>query len=138
MVTFNREYLLEDAKQTALGLARAGYRAPRKRSFRVLGESGYATFRSNLLMMVFVCLIAGFMPISQLGEMTSIGTLFAFLAGFGDVITGPAWSDDGGYADRNNTATLRLELDDLLAFLRETGHDPMIVDLPVPADGQND
>ena len=37
-----------------------------------------------------------------------------------------------------NTATLRLALDDLLAFLRETGHDPMIVDLPVPADGQND
>ena len=28
--------------------------------------------------------------------------------------------------------------DDLLAFLRETGHDPMIVDLPVPVDGQND
>jgi hypothetical protein len=25
----------------------------------------------------------------------------------------------------------------LLAFLRETGHDPMIVDLPVPEDGQN-
>ena len=36
-----------------------------------------------------------------------------------------------------NTATLRLERDDLLAFLRETGHEPMIVDLPVPDDGQN-
>jgi 3-hydroxyacyl-CoA dehydrogenase len=50
-VTFNRDYLIEDAKQTALGLARAGYRAPRRRSFRVIGESGYATFRSNLMMM---------------------------------------------------------------------------------------
>ncbi|WP_420101233.1 prolyl-tRNA synthetase associated domain-containing protein [Bosea sp. (in: a-proteobacteria)] len=36
-----------------------------------------------------------------------------------------------------NTATLQLERDDLLAFLRETGHEPMIVDLPVPDDGQN-
>ena len=36
-----------------------------------------------------------------------------------------------------NTATLRVARDDLLAFLRETGHEPMIVDLPVPPDGQN-
>jgi 3-hydroxyacyl-CoA dehydrogenase len=50
-VTLNRDYLIEDAKQTALGLYRAGYRAPRKRTFRVLGESGYATFRSSLQMM---------------------------------------------------------------------------------------
>jgi len=37
-----------------------------------------------------------------------------------------------------NTATLRLGRDDLLAFLRSTGHEPLIVDLPVPPDGQND
>lgn len=36
-----------------------------------------------------------------------------------------------------NTATLRIGRDDMLAFLRDTGHDPMIVDLPVPEDGQN-
>lgn len=36
-----------------------------------------------------------------------------------------------------NTATLRIARDDLLAFLRGTGHEPMIVDLPVPDDGQN-
>lgn len=36
-----------------------------------------------------------------------------------------------------NTATLRVSRDDLLRFLRETGHEPLIVDLPVPADGQN-
>ncbi|PZU91992.1 MAG: DNA-binding protein [Chelatococcus sp.] len=35
-----------------------------------------------------------------------------------------------------NTATLCLARDDLIAFLRETGHDPLIVDLPVPDDGQ--
>ncbi|MEO6951137.1 MAG: 3-hydroxyacyl-CoA dehydrogenase/enoyl-CoA hydratase family protein [Polyangia bacterium] len=40
-ITFNRDYLLYDAKQTALGMARAGYRAPRKRTFRVPGEGGY-------------------------------------------------------------------------------------------------
>jgi 3-hydroxyacyl-CoA dehydrogenase len=33
-VTLNRDYLIEDAKQTALGLSRAGYKAPRTRSPR--------------------------------------------------------------------------------------------------------
>lgn len=36
-----------------------------------------------------------------------------------------------------NTATLRVGRDALLTFLRETGHEPLVVDLPVPADGQN-
>ncbi|HTJ63288.1 MAG TPA: amino acid permease [Alphaproteobacteria bacterium] len=36
-------------------------------------------WRSNLLFMVFVSLFAGFIPISILGEMTSIGTLLAFI-----------------------------------------------------------
>jgi 3-hydroxyacyl-CoA dehydrogenase len=50
-VTFNRDQLLHDAKETALGLYRAGYRAPRRRTFRLPGESGYATLRSSLQMM---------------------------------------------------------------------------------------
>jgi 3-hydroxyacyl-CoA dehydrogenase len=50
-VTLNRDFLIHDAKQTALGLARAGYRAPRQRTFRLPGESGYATLRSTLQMM---------------------------------------------------------------------------------------
>ncbi|MSP61286.1 MAG: 3-hydroxyacyl-CoA dehydrogenase/enoyl-CoA hydratase family protein [Myxococcales bacterium] len=50
-VTLNRDHLLHDAKQTALGLARAGYRRPRPRTFRVPGESGYATLRSALQQM---------------------------------------------------------------------------------------
>ncbi len=37
-----------------------------------------------------------------------------------------------------NTATLRMPRETLLTFLRSVGHEPMIVDLPVPADGQND
>jgi APA family basic amino acid/polyamine antiporter len=36
-------------------------------------------WRSNLLFMVFVSLFSGFLPISGLGEMTSIGTLLAFV-----------------------------------------------------------
>jgi APA family basic amino acid/polyamine antiporter len=36
-------------------------------------------WRSNLLFMVFVSLFAGLVPIEVLGEMTSIGTLFAFI-----------------------------------------------------------
>jgi APA family basic amino acid/polyamine antiporter len=36
-------------------------------------------WRSNLLFMLFVSLFAGFIPISILGEMTSIGTLLAFI-----------------------------------------------------------
>ncbi|MCS6912287.1 MAG: 3-hydroxyacyl-CoA dehydrogenase/enoyl-CoA hydratase family protein [Myxococcales bacterium] len=50
-VTFNRDHLLHDAKQTALGLARAGYRPPRRRTFRLPGPSGFATLRSWLQMM---------------------------------------------------------------------------------------
>ena len=33
-----------------------------------------------------------------------------------------------------NTATLRIGRDDMLAFLRATGHEPLIVALPVPPD----
>ena len=50
-VSLNRDHLLHDAKQTVLGLARAGYRRPRPRTFRLPGESGYATLRSALQQM---------------------------------------------------------------------------------------
>jgi APA family basic amino acid/polyamine antiporter len=36
-------------------------------------------YRSNLIVMVFAALLAGFLPIAQLGHMTSIGTLLAFV-----------------------------------------------------------
>jgi 3-hydroxyacyl-CoA dehydrogenase len=50
-VSLNRDFLIHDAKQTALGLARAGYRPPRRRTLRLPGASGYATIRSMLQMM---------------------------------------------------------------------------------------
>ena len=47
-ISMARETLISDAKQTVLGLARAGYRPPPPRRIRVIGESGAATFRSAL------------------------------------------------------------------------------------------
>jgi 3-hydroxyacyl-CoA dehydrogenase len=50
-ITFNRDYLLYDAKQVALGMHRAGYRPMRKRTFRVPGEGGYGAALSAVQMM---------------------------------------------------------------------------------------
>jgi len=36
-----------------------------------------------------------------------------------------------------NTATVGIGRDDMLAFLRATGHEPLILDLPAPPDGQS-
>jgi len=47
-VSMARETLLADAKQTVLGLARAGYRPPPPRRIRVIGEAGAATLRSAM------------------------------------------------------------------------------------------
>jgi 3-hydroxyacyl-CoA dehydrogenase len=51
-VTLNRDQVIFDAKQTALGLLRAGYRPPRPRLVRLPGPSGYANIRSSLQMML--------------------------------------------------------------------------------------
>jgi 3-hydroxyacyl-CoA dehydrogenase len=47
-VSMSRDTLLADAKETALGLARAGYRPPPPRRIRVIGETGAATLRTAL------------------------------------------------------------------------------------------
>lgn len=52
LVTMNRDHLIYDAKQTAMGLLAAGYRPPRQRLVRLPGPSGYANIRSNLQMML--------------------------------------------------------------------------------------
>jgi 3-hydroxyacyl-CoA dehydrogenase len=51
-VSLSRETLLFDAKQLALGMARAGYRPPPPRRIRVIGESGAATLRSAMKSLV--------------------------------------------------------------------------------------
>lgn len=47
-VTLNRRHLLAAAKQEALGMARAGFTPPRRRTFRLPGRSAYATFEMAL------------------------------------------------------------------------------------------
>jgi 3-hydroxyacyl-CoA dehydrogenase len=44
-VTLSRDLLIHDAKQTVLGMARAGYRPARPISFRLPGANGAAAFR---------------------------------------------------------------------------------------------
>lgn len=51
-ISFNRDHLIYDAKQVALGLLRAGYRPPRQRLVRLPGPSGFANIRSSLQMML--------------------------------------------------------------------------------------
>jgi 3-hydroxyacyl-CoA dehydrogenase len=48
-ISMARETLIADAKQIALGLARAGYRPPPPRRIRVIGEGGQATLRQALI-----------------------------------------------------------------------------------------
>jgi 3-hydroxyacyl-CoA dehydrogenase len=42
-ISANRDFLLSDAKQRVLGMANAGFRAPRPTRFRLPGASGFAT-----------------------------------------------------------------------------------------------
>lgn len=42
-ITANRDFLLSDARQRVLGMARAGFRPPRPTRFRLPGPSGFAT-----------------------------------------------------------------------------------------------
>jgi len=51
-IAMNRERLIGDAKQTALGLVRAGYRPPTPPEVRVLGESFLAAAKLAIHMMV--------------------------------------------------------------------------------------
>jgi APA family basic amino acid/polyamine antiporter len=49
------------------------------RMFSVLHTRFQTPYKSNILLCVFICLFAGFVPIRVVGEMTSIGTLLAFV-----------------------------------------------------------
>ncbi len=79
-VTLSREQLLRDAKETVLGMAKAGYRPPRPRTVRVAGESGLATIKVGLWSM------------EQAGQISEhdrkIGTQLARVLCGGDVASG--------------------------------------------------
>jgi len=47
--------------------------------FSVLHTKFQTPYKSNVLLCIFICLFAGFVPIRVVGEMTSIGTLLAFV-----------------------------------------------------------
>ena len=46
--------------------------------FSTLHSKNRTPYKTNLLFMIFVSVFAGFVPVSDLGHMVSIGTLFAF------------------------------------------------------------
>ena len=101
-----------------------------KRLHETLGASGRLSFGSAELLMEKLGVTPGsvtaFAVINdRAGEVTMV--LDATLA------TG----EDVNFHPLINTATLRVSRDGLLAFFRGTGHEPLIVDLPVPPDGQN-
>jgi 3-hydroxyacyl-CoA dehydrogenase len=51
-ITMNHEFLLNDAKETVLALAKEGYTPPRKRSdIRVMGRTGMAVLEASLFNM---------------------------------------------------------------------------------------
>jgi len=49
------------------------------RMFGEIHPKWHTPWRSNLTLMIFVSFFSGFLPITTLGHMTSIGTLFAFV-----------------------------------------------------------
>ena len=101
-----------------------------KRLHETLGASGMPSFGSAELLM------------EKLGVTPGSVTAFAVINDrAGDVTmvldATLASGEDVNFHPLINTATLRVSRDDLLAFFRNTGHEPLIVDLPVPPDGQN-
>ena len=101
-----------------------------KRLHERLGASGRLSFGSAELLM------------EKLGVTPGSVTAFAVVNDHaGDVTmvldSTLATGEDVNFHPLINTATLRVSRDDLLAFFRSTGHEPLIVDLPVPPDGQN-
>jgi len=84
-ISMSRETLLGDAKQLALGLARAGYRPPPPRRIRVVGETGAATLRQFLINLV------GAHQISE--HDAKIGAALARILSGGDVPAGSLVSE---------------------------------------------
>jgi 3-hydroxyacyl-CoA dehydrogenase len=85
-VSMSRDTVLADARETVLGLSRAGYRPPAPRRIRVIGESGAATLRSTLRN------LAGAHQISE-HDAKIAGHLATILSG-GNVPAGAAVSEE--------------------------------------------
>jgi Ala-tRNA(Pro) deacylase len=110
--------------------ARENARIDLKRLHETLGASGRLSFCSAEVLM------------EKLGVTPGSVTAFAVINDRAGAVTmvldrNLATGEAMNFHPLINTATLRIGYDDMLAFLRDTGHEPMIVDLPVPDDGQN-
>lgn len=127
----SKNLFLKDKKgRLFLVSARDDARIDLKRLHEVIGASGRLSFGSAELLMEKLGVTPGsvtaFAVINdRQGEVTLV--LDA------NLVTG----EEVNFHPLVNTATLRIGRDALLAFLHGAGHPPMIVDLPVPPDGQN-
>lgn len=127
----SKNLFLKDKKgRLFLVSARDTARIDLKRLHEVIGASGRLSFGSAELLQEKLGVTPGsvtaFAVINdRAGEVTMV--LDA------NLMTG----EEVNFHPLVNTATLRIARDDMLAFLRGVAHEPMIVDLPVPADGQN-
>ena len=126
-----KNLFLKDKKgRIFLVSAEAHARIDLKRLHERIGASGRLSFGSAELLL------------EKLGVTPGSVTAFAVINDrAGDVTmvldSTLATGEDVNFHPLINTATLRVSRDDLLAFFRSTGHEPLIVDLPVPPDGQN-
>jgi Ala-tRNA(Pro) deacylase len=102
-----------------------------KHLHEVLGASGRLSFGSAELLME----VLGVAP----GSVTAFAVAND-IAGRVSMVLDAALMDGQrlNFHPLVNTATLGIARDDMLAFLRATGHEPLIVQLPAPPDdGQN-
>ena len=126
-----KNLFLKDKKgQIFLVSAEAHARIDLKRLHERIGGSGRLSFGSAELLL------------EKLGVTPGSVTVFAVMndrAGQVRMVLDAtlATGDDVNFHPLIHPATLRVSRDDLLAFFRSTGHEPLIVDLPVPPDGQN-
>lgn len=122
-------FLKDKKSRLFLVSARADARIDLKRLHEHIGASGRLSFGSAALLF------------DTLGVTPGSVTAFAVVNDRAGAVTmvldaGLMTGEEVNFHPLINTATLRVARDDLLAFLTETGHPPMIVDLPVPDDGQ--
>ncbi len=126
-----KNLFLKDKKgRLFLVSARSDARIDLKRLHETIGASGRLSFGSAELLL------------EKLGVTPGSVTAFAVVNDCERAVTmvldaALTTGEEVNFHPLVNTATLRLARDDLIAFLRATGHEPLIVDLPVPPDGQN-
>jgi Ala-tRNA(Pro) deacylase len=124
----SKNLFLKDKKgRLFLVSARENARIDLKRLHEVIGASGRLSFGSAELLLETLGVTPGSVTaFAVINDRTNAVTMVLDA----NLMTG----GEMNFHPLINTATLRIGRDDMLAFLRGTGHEPMIVDLPVPND----